>query len=284
MSDYSVEWLALREPYDQRARNPKVLAAVAAALQHRSSIAVVDLACGTGSMLRAISPRLPAVQAWRLVDNDIGLLARASMGAVPTGTRITTMPVDLAHDFESILDEVTDLVTCSALLDLVSADWLDRFVVEVALRKLPAYVALTYDGRATLEPADPLDDAVVGAVNLHQRRDKGFGPALGPAAAGEAMARFKRLRYRLTRGRSDWVFGARDQKIQLEILAGWAGAACETGRLPLADTMEWLTRRRDLIAGGRSILRVGHIDFFATPIGNRRAERSQSNNTSSSSG
>ena len=96
---------------------------------------------------------------------------------------MTAVPVDLARDLEAALDGPVELVTTSALLDLVSHDWLDRLVTEAAARRLPVYAALSYDGLATLEPADPFDRAVIDAVNQHQRRDKGFGPALGPDAA-----------------------------------------------------------------------------------------------------
>ena len=75
---FSADWLALREPYDARARNPAVLDALAAALADRGSVAIVDLACGTGATLRAIASRLPRRQRWRLVDHDLALLARAS--------------------------------------------------------------------------------------------------------------------------------------------------------------------------------------------------------------
>ena len=78
MSGFSAQWLALREPYDRAARNITVIEAMLAAFRGQSSISVVDLACGTGSTLRAIGPRLPVRQNWRLVDNDLGLLAQAS--------------------------------------------------------------------------------------------------------------------------------------------------------------------------------------------------------------
>ena len=78
MSGFSSEWLALREPYDLAARNTTVLDAVLAAFRGQASISVVDLACGTGSTLRAIGARLPARQSWRLVDNDLGLLGTAA--------------------------------------------------------------------------------------------------------------------------------------------------------------------------------------------------------------
>ena len=73
---FSAGWLALREPYDKRARNAAVLDAVAAAFARAPAVAVVDLACGTGATLRAIAARCRARQSWRLVDNDLGLLAR----------------------------------------------------------------------------------------------------------------------------------------------------------------------------------------------------------------
>ena len=175
------------------------------------------------------------------------------------------MPLDLVRDLEAALDGAVDLVTTSALLDLVSGEWLERLAVETAARRLPVYAALTYDGRAELQPADPLDLKIVTAVNTHQRRDKGFGPALGPTAARAVGERFERVGYSVMSGGSDWLFGPDDRQIQLETLSGWASAARETGDLPVSDVVDWLTRRRDFVASGRSTIRVGHVDVFARP-------------------
>jgi len=284
MSGFSADWLALREPYDARARNRDVLDAVAAAVAARGAVAVVDLACGTGATLRAIGNRLPGRQDWRLVDNNLSLLARAAQSAPVKGRVVRATPVDLNRDLEAALDGPVDLVTTSALLDLVSPDWLDRMAVETAARRLPVYAALSYDGRVTFDPADPLDDAVIAAVNEHQQTDKGFGRALGPRAAAAAIARFKALGYAVIEGRSDWRFGPRDRPIQLDMLAAWAGAARETGKVSLPEAAAWLTRRRDHVSAGRSAIVVGHVDFFARPIATRQADRSQSNSTSSPSG
>ncbi|NWG24726.1 MAG: class I SAM-dependent methyltransferase [Pseudorhodoplanes sp.] len=117
---FSAQWLELRERYDTPARNPGVLDAVAAAFAGKPAISVTDLACGTGSTRRAIAARLPVRQDWRLVDNDLSLLARARPSTLPAGVTITTVPVDLARDLEAALDGSVDLVTASALLDLVS--------------------------------------------------------------------------------------------------------------------------------------------------------------------
>jgi hypothetical protein len=262
---FSAQWLALREPYDMRARNAAVLDALAAAFRDRESIAIVDLACGAGASLRALAPRLPPRQSWRLVDNDLGLLARTPALATPPRLTVQARAIDLARDLELALDGPLDLITCSALLDLVSAPWLERLAVEAAARSLPLYAALTYDGRATLEPSHAFDAEMVAAVNRHQRRDKGFGPALGPQAAAAAIARLEAIGYAVVQGRSDWMLGADDDAIKDAILTGWAGAARELGDVPLGEIVAWLTCRREQLAR----LQVGHVDFFAVPTGSR---------------
>ena len=265
---FSAAWLELREPYDRRARNAKVIDALVAELADRPSITIADLACGTGSTFRALRPRIKIRQNWRLADNDLSLLARAPQSS-PPDVNVVTVPIDLNHDLEAALDGPVDLVTTSALLDLVSNEWLERFAVETAARRLPVYAALSYDGRIEMTPADATDGKVVAAVNAHQRTDKGFGPALGPAAAKSAVERFERVGYSVVQGAADWVFEPKDRDIQLEMLSGWAAAAREIGDVPLPDIVGWLTRRRDLVAAGRSIIRVGHVDFLARPTGMR---------------
>lgn len=268
MTGFSAEWLELREPFDLRARNADVLDAVAVHVAARHSIGIVDLACGTGSTVRAIASRLAPRQDWRLVDNDLGLLGRAAMVARPNGT-VRAMPVDLALDLEAALDGPVDLVTTSASLDLVSDEWLERLAVEAAVRRLPVYAALIYDGRVACDPADRLDRKIIAAVNRHQRRDKGFGPALGPTAAAAAIRRFRRAGYAVVQGRSDWQFAPHDLDIQQAVIAGWAAAAQDLGDLPSADIAGWLERRHDLVGAGRSTIRVGHIDIFARPTATR---------------
>jgi hypothetical protein len=266
MSGFSAEWLALRESHDLRARNPVVLDAVATMFKPRGAANVVDLACGAGSTVRALSSHLPARQHWHLVDNDRRLLSLACSGKYAGDVQLDAVPLDLSGNFEVVFDGAIDLITVSALLDLVSEPWLDRFARKIAARALPVYAALTYDGRIDLSPADPLDATIASAVNAHQRTDKGFGPALGPSAAAAAISKFEALGYSVIHGSSDWLIGMEDEEIQLELLDGWANAAREAEALPHCDIDNWLTRRKDEIGARVSTMRVGHVDFFATPI------------------
>jgi len=265
MSGFSAEWLALREGYDLRARNPVVLDAVAASFRSLAAISVVDLACGAGSPVRALSPHLPARQRWDLVDNDQRLLTIACSGNFTGDVRLNAVELDLNRNFETVLDDTRDLVSISALLDLVSETWLDRFTAHIGACALPVYAALTYDGRIDLSPTDPLDAAIASAVNAHQHTDKGFGPALGPSAAAAAISRFEALGYSVVRGTSDWVMGTTDREIQIELLTGWANAANEIEALPRREIDDWLARRKTAVTDDVSTMRVGHVDFFATP-------------------
>jgi SAM-dependent methyltransferase len=270
MTGFSAGWLDLREPYDARARNLEVLNAVAAFLRPRPSVRVVDLGCGTGSNLRALSPRLPAGQTWNLIDKDAGLLSRAAAAPLAKDIEVTVIQLDLNY-LETALEGPIDLVTTSALLDLVSAAWVDRLAVALAARSIPFYAALSYDGRTGLTPHDSSDATIIAAVNAHQHTDKGFGPALGPTAASFTIARFEALGYSVVQGASDWVMGPDDRKIQTEILIGWASASHEIANNSemVNNAADWLRRRRAAIDDGRSSLRVGHVDLFAIPSATR---------------
>jgi len=189
--------------------------------------------------------------------------------ALSPDVTVTALQLDLNRNLEVALGGPVDLVATSALLDLVSESWLEHLATAIAAHSIPFYAALTYDGRIALSPADPLDEAIITAFNTHQRTDKGFGPALGPAAVCSAIRRFETQSYSVAHGTSDWHFDSDDREMQNEILAGWASATREIGALSFADTNAWLTRRRAAVAAGESSIRVGHVDIFAAPMGTR---------------
>ncbi|HEY8128203.1 MAG TPA: class I SAM-dependent methyltransferase, partial [Hyphomicrobium sp.] len=132
MSDFSPEWLDLREAADARARNAGIANAVAARFALRSELGVLDLGSGTGSNLRATAPLLPARQKWNLVDRDTSLLDAAKAKLIRWSDRheensetleiekggrqisVTFRSADLASDTRALLDEGPQLVTASA--------------------------------------------------------------------------------------------------------------------------------------------------------------------------
>ncbi|MEW5423167.1 methyltransferase domain-containing protein [Amorphus sp. 3PC139-8] len=260
---FSSDWLKLREPADLRARNRILVAHVAAAFAGKVPINVVDLGAGAGATVKALAPHLPEDARWRLVDNDAALLSLASW-TLPQ-ERLEARCLDLDRALEQAIEAPADLVTCSALLDLVSESWLERLIGELGARGVPFYAALTYDGSTTLTPGDPLDEPITEALNQHQHRDKGFGPALGPDAALLVPEKLKAAGFSVEVGRSDWLIDDKEPELANALLTGWVDAVAETGLIAPPDLGAWRKARLDAVAAGELTLRVGHIDLFARP-------------------
>src|SRR5581483_1374987 len=100
----------------------------------------------------------------------------------------------------------SQLVTASALLDLVSDRWLSELAASCRTAGAAALFALTYDGRSTCDPGEPEDEDIRALMNRHQRNnDKGFGRAAGPDAAAAAVRAFESSGYRVRTESSDWA-------------------------------------------------------------------------------
>lgn len=265
---------------------------------------VIDLACGTGANLRWLAPRLGGAQEWLVVDHDAALLRRwpgclaarkggnggkggtigesgesgngrdGSNGGTlqfsSTGfhAEIVRRRLDLSQALESLPWHSARLVTGSALLDLVSAAWLQRLVAVTATARVALMMALSVDGRHRWTPGDADDAAVAALFGAHQQRDKGFdGPALGAAAAPALLLALRRCGYRVHSARSDWLLdGRRDVQalaLQRALIDGIAMAALEQAPASTALVQAWRQRRQALAP--RSVLRIGHLDVLALP-------------------
>ncbi len=259
---FSAEWLALREPVDHRSRPAELVGRLAEWCARRSRLRVLDLGCGTGSNVRYLAPKLPAVQEWTLLDRDEALLARVE---APVGTSVR--PLRGTLEAEGLAEVAgADAVTASALLDLVSDTWLGALADACEKGGCAALFALTYDGTFEwLDGGDPVDAAVRDAVNAHQRRDKGLGPALGPAAARRAEALFGERGYRTWLSASPWVLGPEDAALVRSLIEGWASAAAEQRPEEADRVRAWAERRRAGSTGQHSRLVVGHLDLLALP-------------------
>jgi hypothetical protein len=256
MGDFSAEWLALREPADRAARSSSLVREVAGALAAGSAPQILDLAAGTGSNYRYLAGTFPDA-GWLLADHDAALLAKA-----PKTRSIDTRVVNLARLDDRSLFDGRALVTASALLDLVSEEWLSELADQCVVAGAAALFALSYDGRIECSPPDTDDAFVVALVNEHQRTDKGFGPALGSAAVDCAESSFRARGYQTRRAPSDWILRPASQELQRALIDGWAQAATELRPLKNAVVEAWRQRRHAHVDGNRSSMIVGHEDLI----------------------
>lgn len=292
LATFDADWLRRREPFDAAARTT---AAAALRLPERLGglhrlqrpvgrpWRVIDLACGTGANLRWLAPRLGGPQQWLVVDHDEALLrqwpgagtasaealhAALTLRSAGCEAVVVRRALDLSSQLESLPWSSADLVTASALLDLVSLAWAQRLVAAATAAGAALLLALTVDGRHRWEPADRDDTRVAAWFAVHQRRDKGFGPALGPRAGGTLRRLLGQAGYRVHAARSDWrLDGAQDAgalDLQRELIVGMAAAAREQAPTAAALVDAWLSRRLALAACSR--LRIGHVDLLAVPV------------------
>jgi hypothetical protein len=287
MTEFSADWLSLREPVDAAARSAVVAGEVTSRLAGRDSVRVLDLATGTGANLRCLAPQIASPQRWLVVDRDVELLSHVprrvsswalsrayvvagdQAGFVLRGAafecRVECRQVDLGKLTDATLFRGHDLVTASALLDLVSEQWLQALVTHCAAARAPVLFALTYDGRMTCTPEDPDDGLVRNLINRHQRRAKGFGRALGPDAIDAAIRWLREAGYGWRRENSDWQLTPAHSVLQRQLVEGWAEAAREMDRKAADLVSAWKQRRMALIDAGQSEAVVGHADLAAWP-------------------
>jgi hypothetical protein len=287
MDDVSLsEWLRLREAADFRARASGLTNAVVARLRRDRTLSVLDLATGAGSNFRFLVERLPSPQRWLVVDRSPTLLddlqARTQVWAEQRGYRVEPtaegflisglhLRCDVAcrvQDLAALEDRTLfsgrDLVTASALLDLVSESWLKSLARQCRMAQATVLLTITYDGRFSCSPAEPEDETVRGAMNEHQHRDKGLGgPAEGPQAAASAERCFAEEGFIVDTMASDWVLGREDAAMQRTLIEGWAEAASEVLGHQAAAIASWRGRRLAHVDAGRSDVIVGHRDLAA---------------------
>ncbi|MBU2664364.1 class I SAM-dependent methyltransferase [Actinoplanes bogorensis] len=250
--EFSESWLGLREPADAEARAADLIALLPPDVH-----VIRDLGCGTGSMARWLAPRLPTPQHWILNDRDPALLHYATAhvgvpgvtveGALGDVTALT--PDDLAG---------TDLVTCSALLDLLTEEEIDALVATLAAARVPALFTLSVAGQVTLDPALPEDVTVAGAFDEHQRRVSAGRQLLGPDAPAYAGKAFELAGATVVTRPSPWKLGTGHPDLTAEWLRGWVGAARE--QRPSLDLDGYLQGRLTRLPSAS----VGHVDLLAT--------------------
>jgi hypothetical protein len=265
----SPDWLALRESADAEARSRELVEALDRVLPAGGSRVIHDLGGGTGSMGRWLAPLLSGSQHWVVHDRDEDLLALVvtdAPGPAADGAPVTVeaMRTDIARMQSGDLAGAS-LITASALLDILTAEELERLAGLCAGAGCPTLMTLSVIGRVEIMPADPLDRRVAAAFDAHQRRPIERGRLLGPDAVDFAAEAFRRTGVEVLVRPSPWRLGPAHAALTAEWFTGWVGAACEQEPELAGECEPYARRRLEQARAGELVVTVGHADVLVLP-------------------
>ncbi|GAA5228864.1 class I SAM-dependent methyltransferase [Paeniglutamicibacter antarcticus] len=258
------DWLALRREADERAREAaRPLLERLAAHFSGTVVEVIDVGAGTGANQAWLAPRLGFEQRWTLLDHDPALLALAgesrNEGSVERIRRVVAGIEDLATLPQAAAEHV--LLTCSALLDLLSLDQLDGFCDFLIGRDIPALLCLSVTGVVEVVPGHSLDEAVNTAFNDHQRR----ACLAGPQAIGHVAERLRAAGMDVQLTDTDWTLGPAESALVRRYLNDRADAVMEHETAGDIGVARWLADRLAREREGALRVRVGHQDLLCLP-------------------
>lgn len=261
-------WLRLRGPADVHARTTFTADLAADLAQHLTRrlpgdgdvARMVDLGAGTGLGAAWLRARLPVEQHWRLVDHDRSLLAAAPATVEGWARGIVADVGDLPG---LLAEEPAHVVTCQALLDILTADEVDAMLAAAVDSGAALLLSLNVSGDVALTPRHHDDDIVTGAFNAHQRR----AGRLGPDAGAYAADGLRDHGYEVSVTATPWQLGAADSDLILAWLQGYAAAALEQQPDKADRIGRWQESRQAAAADGGLSVVVGHLDVLGLPSG-----------------
>ncbi len=259
----SAAWLAQRRAADNKARNSAAglltrLVRHLTAAPDGGPVHVYDLGAGTGANRAYLELRLGVATDWTSVDHDPLLLRQHTHG---NARRVLTS-VDEIERLVTSDAHPRRLLTCSALLDILTLTDLDRLANTTVRTGTPALFSLTVTGRVRWTPADPSDGVIARAFDAHQRR----AARAGPQAASYLGERLQELGCQVEFAGTPWQLDARrDGAMMRTYVMERASVAAEQNPSLRQLVGRWSERRRRQLLAARLTIEVDHVDLLALP-------------------
>ncbi|HLS44845.1 MAG TPA: hypothetical protein VK045_05385 [Ornithinicoccus sp.] len=261
----SADWLQLRSAADTRARDHGSAGLLERLVEHlrqrgAEKLRMIDVGAGTGANRAYLEPRLPFDQVWVAVDHDPVLLDHDDHGE---SDRIEAGVKDLIHVLERCDDHgsVVTVMTCTALLDVLTTRELGCFADAVEAFQTPALLAMSVTGAVTWAPADDADVLLSGAFNAHQQRNGRAGGAAVSVLRTDLSARGLDL----MTAQTPWVLDARNPDVFGRWLDERVKAAVQQRPEDAPELGRWARRRAAQLRAGDLVARVGHEDLLILP-------------------
>jgi len=285
-TNFSTDWLEERRRFDAAARNASVEAACLQYAAQFQTLSLVDIGAGDGAVFSYLSPKLPPKQNWSLVELNPQLLqsARSRLLHWANGHGYTVEKEASDHllfqrgerrlsvqlikgsflELQRLLPlEHYDLVTASAVFDLLSRPMLANLLESWQHNRLALYATLHYQSMEYF-PGQAEDRPVIEAFERHMQRQQDFGRALGPdccAALSELMEYY--FRQAPIAGPSPWLIRPGDVAMHRHLFAFIENSLADFA--PETEVESWIQSKEALLDSGQLRLQVEHCDHFIAP-------------------
>jgi len=262
------EWLAARVAADDAARAatvstllPELSRYLIEAAGPGGTVQIVDLGAGTGANQRWLAPRLPIRQRWLHLDHNPVISRSLPLAAE---TVIVDESVEALGKLLTRSSGDRQLVSCSALLDVLTTEQIQAVCRAVIDNRVPAFFSLTVTGGLRLSPADAHDQLLLAAFNDHQRR---AGRA-GPEATALTVNLLRAAEFAVTTQETPWRLTAESGLAFVDQMLEERLAAAVAQDPALARTAKaWLKLRRAQLAAGLLRIELDHCDILGLPGG-----------------
>ncbi|MCA9130450.1 MAG: class I SAM-dependent methyltransferase [Planctomycetales bacterium] len=257
------DWLSARELADALARS-ETLAKKFVEMVGPNDL-IVDLACGTGANYRYLDRFFSSRHQWLGIDFDPQALQIASQ-CLPSD-RASFRQVNLASELQQVPAGAGIAITASAFLDITSEDWLAQLASHC--RTMPLLISMSVVGQPEWQPSHDLDELIRQQIERHQRSDHGFGPSLGPDAAGRLAKLLGEYGCQVTLQSSDWVLDFADSSLVAMLIGGVSKRVqsfYESNDLHTLELVQgWEESRRNQLQQGNVRVTIRHLDLLSLP-------------------
>ncbi|MFZ1118286.1 MAG: hypothetical protein WAN44_20930, partial [Propionibacteriaceae bacterium] len=262
------DWLAARVAADDAARAatvstllPELSRYLIEAAGPGGTVQIIDLGAGTGANQRWLAPRLPIQQRWLHLDHNPVISRSLPLAAE---TEIVDESVEALGELLTRSSGDRQLVSCSALLDVLTTEQIQAVCRAVIVNRVPAFFSLTVTGGLRLSPADAHDQLLLAAFNDHQRR---AGRA-GPEATTLTVNLLRAAEFTVTTQETPWRLTAESGLAFVDQMLEERLAAAVAQDPALARTAAaWLELRRAQLAAGLLRIELDHCDMLGLPGG-----------------
>ena len=264
MHKFENSWLFQREKIDNISKSISIINKINIVLKNYDKIRIIDLGTGTGSNFRYLSKKIKFKnQSWTLMDLSKSSLNEAKKTSVTNNKiqKIILKHNDIIKNFEQHNFDNYEIVTGSAFLDIMPADWFKKFYTKNRNTKL-VYFSINYDGYFKFYPKHKLDKDVLQLFNNDQKSKKNNKTrAVGPDCSNIINSWFVKT-HKCYLFKSNWT-DVKNKNFQLMFLDFCENIIKKNRK---TNFSEWLDFRKKNIIKNKSKLSVSNKDFLAIKI------------------